>query len=95
MEVPRIVRRNSRVNRPACKEVIFDYLADYLESRLDAEAVADFERHLENCAACRAYLATYAKTPDVVGHAGRVAMPPEMKAHVRRFLLAQFTDVQP
>ena len=72
-----------------------DYLADYLESRLEADAVADFERHLENCAACRAYLATYAKTPDMLGRAGRVAMPPETKAHLRRILVAQFTDVQP
>ena len=83
------------MNPLTCRDVIVDYLADYLESRLDAEAVADFERHLENCAACRAYLATYAKTPDVLGRAGRVAMPPEMKAHLRRILLAHFADVQP
>ena len=80
------------MHRLTCKEVILDYLADYLDAHLDAEALADFERHLADCAACRAYLATYAKTLDVVGRAVRVAMPPEMKVHLRRFLLTQLTD---
>lgn len=79
------------MNRLTCKEVILKYLADFLDARLDAETLADFERHLANCAACRTYLATYVKTCDLVGRAGRVAMPQEMKVHLRRFLLTQLT----
>ena len=72
-----------------CKEVILDYLADYLDASLSPEALADFERHIKNCAACRAYLETYKATRTVSGQAGRVGMPPEMKTHLRVFLLRQ------
>ena len=82
------------MNRVTCKELILDYLADYLDACLDAEALADFERHLATCAACRAYLATYTRTRDVVARAGRMAMPQEMELHLRRFLLTQLTDGQ-
>jgi anti-sigma factor RsiW len=83
------------VRHLTCKEVILDYLADYLDARLSPEALADFERHLEGCAACRAYLATYEKTRKVTRQASWVEMPSEMKAHLRRFLLRQLADGRP
>lgn len=45
-----------------CREFIVDLLSDYVESILGPEAIADVERHLAECAPCRAYLATYKRT---------------------------------
>jgi anti-sigma factor RsiW len=70
-----------------CKEVILDYLADYLDKALSSEVIADFERHLAGCAACMAYLNTYKKTRDLTRQTVPRAMPEEMKNHLRRFLL--------
>lgn len=69
-----------------CRELIA-VLADYLEQSLAADAVADLERHLADCAPCRAYIATYAKTRAIGGDAQRVEMPEEMRARLREFLL--------
>jgi anti-sigma factor RsiW len=69
-----------------CREAI-DLLGDYLEQSLTAEAVTALEAHLADCAPCRAYLATYAKTRAIGAEAQRVEMPEEMKARLRRFLI--------
>jgi len=82
------------VRRFTCKEVILDCMADYLDATLGPEALADFERHLESCAACRAYLETYKRTGEVVRGAAGAQMPHEMKAHLRRFLLTYRADGQ-
>jgi len=44
-----------------CRELI-DFIADYVDGTLDAAARHDFERHLEVCSSCRAYLDSYRKT---------------------------------
>ena len=80
--------------RLSCKQVILDYLADYLDAHLNPDALVEFERHLESCAACRAYLETYKKTRHVVGRAGRVQMPQETKAYLHRFLLTHLTNAR-
>ena len=69
-----------------CKDAI-DLILDYLEEDLSPEALADFERHLEGCAPCLAYLNTYRKTRELTGPAGRLPMPPEMRARLHQFLL--------
>ena len=69
-----------------CRELI-DVLQEYLDRELAGDVVAELERHLEDCAPCRAYLATYRKAREVGAAAGRVAMPEEMKTRLRRFLL--------
>jgi len=69
-----------------CKEAI-DVLGDYLEETLADELVQELERHLDDCAPCRAYLSTYRKTRELTGRAGRVPMPEEMKKRLHRFLL--------
>ncbi len=69
-----------------CKEAI-DVLGDYLEETLADELVEELERHLRDCAPCRAYLNTYRKTRELTGQAGRVPMPEEMKKRLHRFLL--------
>jgi anti-sigma factor (TIGR02949 family) len=70
-----------------CKEVILDYLADYLDKALSPEVLADFERHLADCPPCMAYLNTYRKTRDLTRQVIPQAMPEELKAHLRQFLV--------
>jgi anti-sigma factor RsiW len=70
-----------------CKEVILNYLADYLDNVLGHGAAADLERHLANCEACMAYLNTYKRTRELIPGMVPAAMPDEMKARLRRFLL--------
>jgi RNA polymerase sigma-70 factor (ECF subfamily) len=69
-----------------CREAI-EVLVDYLEQSLDAEVCAELERHLADCAPCRAYLATYQKTRALGAEAQREEMPEEMRVRLRRFLL--------
>jgi anti-sigma factor (TIGR02949 family) len=71
-----------------CRDAI-DVLADYLDGTMPAELAAELERHLADCAACRAYLATYRKARELGAAAGRVEVPPEMRERLRRFLAAQ------
>jgi len=69
-----------------CKDAI-DIIADFLDQTLTSDAVQELEAHLRDCEPCRAYLNTYRKTRGLVSEAGRVEMPEELKARLRRFLL--------
>lgn len=51
-----------------CKEFI-DFLWAYLEGTVSQEARNEFERHLERCPSCVAYLKSYSVTVDLVKHA--------------------------
>ena len=77
--------------RLTCQDVIA-LLLDYLEATLTPETIADFERHLEICPPCVAYLRTYQKTQELTGATGRVEMPDEVKARLRELLLRQLTQ---
>ena len=74
------------MRRLMCKELIMDFLSDYLDGTLAPEVVADLERYLQDCKPCLAYLGTYKKTRELTGRAGRAEMPPEMHARLREFL---------
>jgi anti-sigma factor RsiW len=74
-----------------CREVVA-VLADYLEATLSPDLLARLEAHLQDCAACRAYLATYRQTKSLAATAGRVEMPEEMKARLRDFLLGELRE---
>jgi len=69
-----------------CRELIAVIL-EYLEGEMAPADVEEFEKHLEKCPPCRAYLATYRKTKAMVGDVGRIEMPEEMKERLREFLL--------
>jgi len=71
-----------------CKDAI-DIIADFLDQTLASDAVEELEAHLRDCEPCRAYLNTYRKTRALVGEAGRVEMPEELKARLRQFLRGQ------
>ncbi len=44
-----------------CRELI-DFIADYLENRLDTDDRREFDRHLSVCPSCMNYLDAYKKT---------------------------------
>lgn len=69
-----------------CREAI-GVLGDFLEQVLGPDALAALDRHLAECAPCRAYLETYRKTVELTGRAEEVEMPDEMKERLRSFLL--------
>jgi anti-sigma factor RsiW len=71
-----------------CRDAI-EVIAEFLDQTLPADSVAALEAHLRDCEPCRAYLATYRKTRGLVGQAGQVEMPGEMRQRLRRFLLDQ------
>jgi anti-sigma factor RsiW len=71
-----------------CRDVI-GVLSEYLDATLDAQAVAELERHLQECAPCVAYLRTFRRTRTLAAEVSRVEMPPEMRQRLRRFLLGQ------
>jgi predicted anti-sigma-YlaC factor YlaD len=70
-----------------CREVIMDFLADYLDGTLDSRTAEEVEGHLRLCRACMAYLNTYRLTRELLGRqAAQAAMPEEMKDILRRFM---------
>jgi anti-sigma factor RsiW len=79
------------MRRVTCKEFLVEFLSDYLDGTLTRGVVADLDRHLRDCRPCVAYLKTYKKTRDLAGRAGRVEMPPEMRARLREFLRKQLS----
>ncbi len=69
-----------------CRDVIEDFLADYVEGTLSLGVRLKVKLHLRLCKACMAYLRTYKRSRELFGQAGRVEMPEEMKAILRRYL---------
>jgi hypothetical protein len=80
------VTRGPRGADLTCEPVI-GLMADYLESALAPEVIAELERHLEGFEPCVAYLRTYRRTKDLTAQTERVEMPEGMKIRLRRFLL--------
>lgn len=74
-----------------CREAVA-LLADFLDQTLPADSGETLHAHLADCEPCRAYLKTYARTRGMVGAAGRVEMPAEMKARLRQYLLERLGD---
>lgn len=68
-----------------CQEAI-GLLADYLERALGAELLAALERHLADCAPCRAYLNTYRRTRDLTARSAPADMPGDLRHRLRAFL---------
>jgi len=68
-----------------CRELIA-VLDDYVDGVMPEDARAELERHLADCAPCRAYLATYRKAREIGAAAGRVDIPDDMKRRLRQFV---------
>jgi len=69
-----------------CREAI-EKLAEYLDAELTPEVLQQLDAHLEICAPCRAYVATYRKTRELVAKVRRVQLPEDLKTRLRAFLV--------
>ena len=76
-----------------CRDLI-GLLLDYLEEALDPDTVTAFERHLQDCPPCRAYLRTYDRSRRLVGEVSEVEMPEELKDRLRDLLLGRLRPRQ-
>lgn len=54
-----------------CRDLITDFLADYVEMRLPPGTREDFEHHLTVCPSCVAYLQSYRETIRAAAAVGR------------------------
>jgi anti-sigma factor RsiW len=70
-----------------CKELV-ELVTDYLEGKLSRRDRKRFERHIEGCDACTAYLAQMRRTIETTGRLTEDQIPP----HARDELLAAFRD---
>jgi anti-sigma factor RsiW len=59
-----------------CRELI-DFIADYLAGELEESEGNEFERHLILCSSCRAYLASYRQTLDLLADDSVIEDVPE------------------
>jgi anti-sigma factor RsiW len=78
-----------------CKQLIEEYLADYLDATLSPAQAAGLEQHLALCPPCVAYLNTYRKTRELVQKEAAPGMPPEMRAVLRKFILDRISRHTP
>lgn len=70
-----------------CQQLI-DFIAAYRENELPADARHEFERHLEACPSCRAYLKTYDQTILLAKAAGKSEVPPDVPESLVKAILA-------
>jgi anti-sigma factor RsiW len=71
----------------SCQELV-ELITDYLEGALAPADAARFERHLDGCDGCRAYVEQIRQTIAALGH-----LPPEsLSPEAERELLAAFRD---
>jgi anti-sigma factor RsiW len=74
-----------------CREAI-SLLADYLDSILTSDQLAELEGHLAGCDPCQAYLNTYRRTKALTAQTEHVDMPAEMRSRLREFLMRQLSS---
>jgi anti-sigma factor RsiW len=76
-----------------CREAI-EKLAEYLDAELTPEVLRQIDAHIEICAPCRAYLATYRKTMELVAKVRRVELPEDVKTRLRAFLIGHIAHTK-
>jgi anti-sigma factor RsiW len=76
-----------------CREAI-EKLAEYLDAELTPEGLRAIDAHLEVCAPCRAYVATYRKTMELVTKVRRVELPEDMKTRLHAFLIGHIAPTK-
>ncbi len=77
-----------------CRQLIEEFLADFLDGTLGPDQLAELEGHLALCPPCVAYLHTYRKTRDLVQKQA-ADMPPEMRAILRKVILDRISGHTP
>jgi predicted anti-sigma-YlaC factor YlaD len=63
------------LRRLTCKQMV-ELVTDYLEGAMPPRTRRRFERHLDGCPGCRAYLEQMRDTVRVLGHLGEDDIPP-------------------
>jgi anti-sigma factor RsiW len=76
-----------------CREAI-EKLAEYLDAELTPEVLQQIDAHLEICAPCRAYVATYGKTRELVAKVRRMELPEDVKTRLRAFLVGHMAHTK-
>ena len=87
---------SSPMIRLTCEQIT-DLLNDYINQEMDATLRAAFERHLQNCTDCAAFLKTYRQTMHVTQTLRYEDVPEEMLTRMQQFLrekLKQGPDAQ-
>jgi anti-sigma factor RsiW len=70
-------------------------IVDYVTGALDAITTGTFERHLQGCRDCIAFLNTYRKTIQSVRSLADDDVPSEMAERVRQFITQQMRSNRP
>jgi anti-sigma factor RsiW len=74
----------------SCRELV-ELITDYLEGALPPADVARFDRHLEGCDGCRAYVEQMRGTVAALGHLPVESLSPEVEAK----LITAFREWRP
>jgi len=61
-------------------------LSDYADDRLPADVRADFDRHLETCTECTAFLKTFRTTISLLQSLTEEELPPDVRMRIDAFL---------
>jgi anti-sigma factor RsiW len=75
------------IEQLSCQELV-ELVTDYLEGQLPPDDRARFERHLEPCAGCRAYVEQMRATIELTGE----LQPADLTPAAEEALLAAFRD---
>ncbi len=68
-----------------CKTIIVE-LCDYLDGTLDAETVANIQRHLEGCTDCRLLVDMTRKTIQIFCNSEPIALPEDVRERLHQAL---------
>ena len=79
------------MGRLTCRDVILNYLDEYLDRTLSPEIVEDIDRHLARCPPCVAYVNTYKRTQEFTRRMRSSVMSEDMKSRLREFLSARLS----
>jgi anti-sigma factor RsiW len=74
--------------KPACCRIV-QFLAEYLEQRLEPGTRSELEAHLQKCPRCVSQLRTYESTVSLLRSLRDDDLPPDLRLTVRSFLDAK------
>jgi anti-sigma factor RsiW len=86
-------RAKSKKIDMTCKQVT-SLIMDYLNGELDPETTLAFEKHLNGCSDCVAFLNTYEKTTEATRSLRHEDIPAEVEKRVRQFLQEQIKGLR-
>jgi len=76
-----------------CQQLI-DFIGRYRENELSSDERAEFDRHLEICPSCVAYLKTYEQTVLLTKASADDAVPPSVPESLVKAILASTSNMK-